>query len=402
MSPDASPCPMFATTLRGLGRLAGRDLERIPGVSLRGAGYDGRGDVLLFDALPAAWQALSEARLTDDIFVEAARTHRAEGDAAPWVAARIWRGRRIERALATWQGLRHARRGPLTFRVVVRVLQERSFRRTELRHHLADAIARDRPEWRRADPARLEVWVVEYRQGHFVAGLRITDQRMRHRQGRVVERPGALRPTVAAAMVDLAGRPRGLLLDPCAGSGTILAEARARGWAVVGREIDPAAMQAAGRNVPDAVVDLGDARGLDLDDGAAAACVSNLPFGRRFRVQGDRETWLRSVMGELARVTRGGGQVVLLAPDLPRGAVPSTLRLRERHPIDLLGEHTTIWAFERAHGGGRGHGGGGPAELAPGREHARLGLGSHSADPGGAAQTINQDVANSQGGMQNC
>ena len=352
MSPDAAePSRMFATALRGLGRLAGRDLARIPGIHARETGCDGRGDVLFFDALPGAWPALADARLTDDLFVEAGRTQRAEGDAAPWVAARIWRGRRIDRAIASWAALRRVQRDALTFRVVVRVLQERSFRRTELRHHLAEAIARDRPRWRRADPARLEVWVVEYRQGRFVAGLRVTDERMRHRQGRVVERPGALRPTVAAAMVGLAGRPQGVLLDPCAGAGTILAEARARGWAVAGREIDAAAVQAASRNAPESLVELGDARGLDFDDGAVGACVSNLPFGHRFRVPGDPEMWLRLVMGEMARVTRGGGQVVVLAPDLPRRAVPRALRLRERHPLDLLGEPTTIWSFEKGPGG---------------------------------------------------
>jgi 23S rRNA G2445 N2-methylase RlmL len=68
------------------------------------------------------------------------------------------------------------------------------------------------------------VWVVEYQPGKIVAGLRVSDLRMRQHEGRDIERSGALRPTVAAAMVHLAGKPDGILLDPC-GSGTILAEA---------------------------------------------------------------------------------------------------------------------------------------------------------------------------------
>ena len=66
--------------------------------------------------------------------------------------------------------------------------------------------------------------MVEYQPGKIVAGLRVSDLRMRQHEGRDIERSGALRPTVAAAMVHLAGKPDGILLDPC-GSGTILAEA---------------------------------------------------------------------------------------------------------------------------------------------------------------------------------
>lgn len=58
--------------------------------------------------------------------------------------------------------------------------------------------------------------------------------------------------------------------------------------------------------------------------------------------------WLRSVLGEMARVTRPGGRVVLLASELPRPAVDERLRLRDRFPIRLLGTRTTIWAYDRA------------------------------------------------------
>src|SRR6266498_3694785 len=126
------------------------------------------------------------------------------------------------------------RAGPLrarmTFRVIVRTLSERSFRRTELRRALTDEVGRRQPKWRIDDPAALELWAIEYQPGRFVAGLRASDVRMRQHQGRAAERTGALRPTVAAAMVRLAGEPRGRLLDPCCGSGTLLAEAQHRGW----------------------------------------------------------------------------------------------------------------------------------------------------------------------------
>lgn len=262
----------------------------------------------------------------------------------------MWRAGRVQQALSVWGEIVKPLSAVRTFRVVTRVLQERSFHRTDLRRQLTQVIARTRSRWKNADPADLEVWVSEYRPGRFVAGLRLTDARMRQHDGRAVERQGALRPTVAAAMVQLAGVPSGVLLDPCCGSGTILREALEVGWEAVGGDLDPSAVKVARRNVPAVRVRLGDARNLVEDEGSVAACVSNLPFGRQFVVQGQARPWLTSVLSEMARVTRPGGRVVLLAPDIPRSTVAVGLRLRARHPIRLLGAATTVWVYDQSGG----------------------------------------------------
>jgi SAM-dependent methyltransferase len=341
---------MFAGSVPGLGQLLAAELTDDAGLAVTDSGRDGRSDLVLFEAEPSAANRALGLDLAEDVFVEVGRTLRADGDDPRWIAARIWRPERVSRALAVWTEVAARPRGRVTFRVIVRVLQERSFLRTDLRRELTGLVSRAQPAWRMSDPARLEVWIVEYRPGRIIAGLRLSDVAMRQHDGRAAERPGALRPTVAAAMVRLAGQPGGLLLDPCCGSGTILAEGRRRRWRVWGGDIDPEAVAVARRNLPEATVEVGDARALGLPDRSVGAVVSNLPFGRQFTVDQDPTAWQRSVLREAARVTRPGGRVVLLAPRLPRTVVPATLRASGSHRIRLLGTWTSLWCYDRIAG----------------------------------------------------
>lgn len=338
---------MFVTTIPGLASLVVRELNRLPGAAVRDAGFDGRSDIVLFQTIRAERARVLELRLTEDAFVEVGRTRRSEGDNPRWIARRIWRPERVQRALSVWAEEVGPLSSHMTFRVIARVLQERTFLRADLRRQLTAVIAGDRPKWKVADPGQIEVWISEYRPGSFVTGLRLSDVNMRQHDGREVERRGALRPTVAAAMVKLAGAPGLPFLDPCCGSGTILGEAAVGGWDVDGIDIDPAAVGIARRNVRNCHVQVGDARDLPFDAQSVGACGSNLPFGGQFTVQGDRDRWLGTVLAEMMRVTREGGRVVLLAPKLPTPAVPSQLRISDRFPVRLLGTKTSIWAFDR-------------------------------------------------------
>ena len=339
---------MFATVLPGLTRIAGRELGSLGGIRVTGEGSDGRSGVLLLEADRGCRHQLRSVSTVEDLFAEVGRARRADGDRPDRIAGRVWPPERVQRALSVWAEEAGPLTAAMTFRVIARVRTETSFLRTDLRRELTRAIAAGKPKWSIADPARLEVWITEYAPGCLVAGIRLSDASMRQHRGRAAERPGALRPTMAAAMVGLAGPAGGRLLDPCCGSGTILAEALAAGWAAEGRDIDPSAVDISRRNVPDAAVLAGDARRLDLPAASVGACVSNLPFGQQYGVQGERGAWLAAVLAEMARVTRPGGRIVLLAPQLPGRAVPAELSMRERHPVRLLGTGTTIWAYERA------------------------------------------------------
>ncbi len=229
---------------------------------------DGRNDVVVFDGRPTF------PRTAEDVFVQIAE-------------------KRTTRGLITTTGMEHALsvfvnevrplRRSEGFRVVARVKNE-SVKRTAFRDEIAAAVQHARPKWHPADPADIEIWVAQTGRNTWRSAIRLTGRRTR----RHVEREGALRPSVAAAMVRLAGAS-GLLLDPCCGSGTILIEARAAGWDAFGTDLDPSVAKRNGQRVARA-----DARTLPFANDSCDAIVSNLPFGGKFgRVEKITDDFLR-------------------------------------------------------------------------------------------------------------
>ena len=339
---------MFATVVPGLAALVTSDLEQLPGVHVTGAGFDGRSDVILFDVDRGGRPGLWTLRTIEDLFAEVGRTTRSGGDSAPGLAARLWRPDGVQKALSAWAADVRPLSGAMTYRVIVRAQQEQAFLRIELRRGLTQAIARDKPRWNTADPAQLELWASEYAPGRLITGLRLSDASMRPHEGPGTERPGSLRPTVAALMVGLAGAPHDVLLDPCCGAGTILSAALAAGWPdVQGNDIEAEAVEIARRNVPRAGVIQGDARSIDLPDESVDAVVSSLPFGQQYEVEGSMRTWMAAVLAEITRVTAPGGRAVLLAPVVPVSVMPRPLRVTRQEPLKLLGTKTTLWVCDR-------------------------------------------------------
>jgi 23S rRNA G2445 N2-methylase RlmL len=338
---------MFATCVPGLAPLVRRELGQAPGLRATDSGFDGRADVVLVDAARGHRDSVLSLRTVEDVFIEVGRAGGADSDNPRRIAGVLWRPEPVQRALSIWAEHNRPLTGTMTFRVVTRVLSEQTFRRTELRQRLTEQVSQDRRRWKAADPAQVEIWACEYRPGRIVAGLRISDARLRQHGGRSIERPGALRPTLAAAMVNLAGKPSGVLLDPCCGTGTILAEATAAGWMAAGSDIDPAAAEIARVNVPRATVKVGDALKMRTADASVGACVTNLPFGRQYRIRGEMRQWLGGALREITRVIMPGGSAVLLAPAIPAEIVPPSLAPAGTFPVRLLGLDTAIWCYQR-------------------------------------------------------
>lgn len=309
------------------------------------SGNDGRADVVVVDKPGRRF----DTRLGEDVIVELATSatrrplRSVVAEIVPALSASP-----MEKALSVWAAWRQPLSSRMTYRVVARVLSEDAFLRSELRDILTAEVGRARPAWRVEDPADIELWALEDRPGRLRVGLRLTTGEMRQRGGRTEEREAALRPSVAAALVHLAGEPRGTLVDPCCGSGTVLIEAMAARWQPSGGDIDLAALDSAGANLRSRQrLWQGDARNLPFADGAIGAVATNLPFGHQCKLPSQPRPWLAAVLSEAARVT-DGGPVVVLCPqsrDLDAAVTASALGVRRSLDIRLLGRRTTLFCL---------------------------------------------------------
>lgn len=341
----------FATTIPGLHAVLAREISGLPGVRIASQReFDGRNDIVSFTA--RGHNGILGLRTSEDVFVEVS-TARKRGPLRS-VVRQLWNQQGLEQALSAYSASVRPLRARMTFRVVTRVLSEREFLRTALRDELIRQAQLHRPRWRIADPAALELWALETSPGLLRLGIRLSHSSMRHRAGRAVERPGALRPTVAAAMVLLADRKEAgqVLLDPCCGSGTILAEAAAMGWEPIGADIDVEAIGVAHHNLgKTARLLVADVRHLPLADESVAAIASNLPFGKQYTLQGNPRIWFDAMLDELVRVTQPSSAVVVLVPRTRTFeqalARRSTLILTERLDLRLLGMRTALWVLRR-------------------------------------------------------
>lgn len=324
---------LFATCAPGLRRMLRHQLEATDGVTVTGTGFDGLSDIVFAEADRDGRAGILRLRLADEVFAEIGRARRGTGPRA--VASMIFDQAQLERGLSVWAQEVRPLAGSMTFGVSALVLADSTFRPADLRQAMAALIAAAKPRWRPDSQPQLDVRICEWHDGQYAAGVRLA--------GAGAPRDGNPRRSIAAAMVQLAGSARRggeALLDPCCGTGVILAEALAAGWRAEGTDTDPQAVALASAAAAGATVGLGDPRELLMSDASVAACVSVLRSGPH---QGEWQDWASAVLAELSRVTRSGGPVVLLAPELPRSGA---LRLRKQVPVRLPGARS-IWAFRR-------------------------------------------------------
>src|SRR5262245_23882274 len=310
---------------------------------------------------------LLRLRTVEDVFLLAWGTDSLTYRAEDLKSIRHWTAKE-----ADWQqlfSLHHAIRpkpkGKPTYRLVTQMGGTHGYRRVDAGKALAQGLAGIFPaSWKPADEnAAVEVWLT-IRGRTAVCGLRLSDKTMRHRPYKVEHQPASLRPTIAAAMVRLAGAgPGDVVLDPMCGAGTILAEqielsklrkaGRVETW---GGDRDMNMLRAAASNlhrVGPAMLAHWDATRLPLACESVDRVVSNPPFGKQLASEEEIGPLYRAAVRECNRVLKMAGRAVFLVSDadaLRESIKPHHWQPSRQLRVEVLGQPATIGVWQKGAG----------------------------------------------------
>jgi len=293
--PPPPPPPLYAMVLPGLESVAADEITRDLGGEVKKVA---RGVVVF--KLDKVTPAVLKLRTTEDVFLLAwgsdSLTYRSEDldNLRKWTANRPdWK-----ELFKLHHTLRPKTKGRPTFHIVCQLQGEHGYKRHDARGRERRGLAGKIPHgWQPQDQnAWLEVWMT-IRSKTAVCGVRLSDRTMRHRTYKEDHVLASLRPTVAAAMVRLAGVGPGMtVLDPMCGAGTIVAETIELGKQRRGGRIEAR----------------WDARRLPLPTESVDRIVSNPPFGKQLGSIEQVLPLYTAAAAEWDRVLRPGGRAVFL------------------------------------------------------------------------------------------
>ncbi|OWK38576.1 methyltransferase domain-containing protein [Fimbriiglobus ruber] len=258
--------------------------------------------------------------------------------------------------------IRPKTKGKPTFHLVCQMQGEHAYKRYDAKDALVAGLGGKIPAgWQPADQnAWLEIWLT-IRGKTAVCGLRLSDRTMRHRKYKEDHVLASLRPTVAAAMVRLAGPSPGMtLLDPMCGAGTILAETielsrqrRAGRIEVLGGDNDPNAMFVTSQNLENvgpAHLARWDARRLPLATASVDRIVSNPPFGKQLASLDEVGPLYAAAAAEWNRVLRPGGRAVFLVMEQEALSGPLTAngwKATRQLRVRVLGQPAVLSVWQK-------------------------------------------------------
>jgi 23S rRNA G2445 N2-methylase RlmL len=184
---------------------------------------------------------------------------------------------------------------------------------------------------------------------------------MRHRTWKAEHLPASLRPTMAAAMVRLAGAaPGDIVLDPMCGTGTILGEQielskqrRAGRVELLGGDLDMNALRAAAANlrkVGPAFLARWNASRLPIAAASIDRVICNPPFGKQLSSPDEIGPLYRSLIQECDRALKDGGRAVFLVSEMPalRDAIrPVKWSAQRQLRVEVLGQGAAISVWRK-------------------------------------------------------
>ena len=295
---------------------------------------------------------LGSLHVVEDVFLEIARTAEIRGRSdirklcAPLGRYRLLNAIALKNDIFETQSRR--RRKTPSYWCFVRQDHDRPIHRRLVAAGVNSAINSVFPLWRTLDPADLEFWV--FWSNEVSLTLRLSDQTLKYRNRTPPKRPGALRPTVAAAMVELAGlEDAQSILDPFCGTGTVLAECQRRfeGLELSGSDQSAGAIRTATARLGEQAT----IRQAGIDELDYAPCsfdriLTNLPWGRQTPVRGRVYT---TGVAKLLHWVAQDGRVVALTTR--RDLLEPTLRRSQarwtRTPVLVQGTWASIYVIPK-------------------------------------------------------
>lgn len=303
--------------------------------------------------------SLLQLRTTEDIFLLAWGTDELTHRALDLKNIQHWTEKdvRWDKLLQIHHAITPKPSGKPTYRLVTQMTGRHAYRRVDAGKALAKGLAGKLPaSWKpAAENASIEIWLT-IEGSTAVCGLRLSDRTMRHRRYKLDHMAASLRPTIAAAMVRLAGaHPGDLVLDPMCGAGTILAEqsavfgrAHAQSMKLIGGDIEMEALRRTQSNLlsfPTMPLLRWDATRLPLANQTISHIISNPPFGKQIGKPEEMGDLYIRMVREYQRVLRPGGKAVLLVSEFPllkRAAENRRWKLQKKYDVRVLGQRAVI------------------------------------------------------------
>ncbi len=353
----------YAIVLPGLEAIAAEEITRDLGGEVK---KSERGIVLF--RVPQIDPDLLKLRTVEDVFVLAWGTDSLTFKAADLKQIRHWTSKE-----ANWQHLlrlHHAvhpkPKGKPTYHLVTQMTGTHAYRRIDAAKSMAEGLTGVFPaSWKPAsENAAVEVWLTIHG-ATAVCGMRLTDRTMRHRTWKTEHVRASLRPTMAAAMVRLAGTAPGeVVVDPMCGTGTILGEQielsrlrRAGPVSLIAGDNDMNALRAATANLRkfgSTILLKWDAVSLPLATNSVDRIISNPPFGKQLSSPEEIGPLYRATIRECDRVLKDGGRAVFLVSemDVLRDAIrPVKWQAQRQVRVEVLGQGATISVWQKGGGG---------------------------------------------------
>ena len=323
----------YALVHPGLEAIAAEEITRDLGGDVKKAD---KGTVVF--RVPEIGPDLLRLRTVEDVFLLAWGTDTLTYKAEDLKSIRHWTAKQADwqHLLSLHHAIRPKPKGKPSYRLVAQMIGTHGYRRIDAQKALAQGLAGVFPaSWKPAEEnAAVEIWLTIHG-ATAICGLRLSDRTMRHRVYKVEHQPASLRPTIAAAMIRLAGaRPGDVLLDPMCGAGTILAEQielskirKAGRIEVWGGDNEMSMLRAAASNlhrVGPALLVHWDARRLPLPNECVDRIVCNPPFGKQLSSPDEIAPLYRTVLREFNRVLRPGGPPCSWSPSRMLCGKPSS------------------------------------------------------------------------------